>query len=161
MTASAVERFANFDDLVVGYTSVMRREITAASVDAFAQLSGDVNPLHIHDSFAQAAGFSGRVAHGALQAAYLSCLFGTQFPGPGCFWARQTFEWRMPVFIGDVIDLQATVKHKSAGTRTLLIGVEARNQQGQLVMNGDGMVRMLAKVAGAGERAGERAGEQG
>jgi len=152
MIASAVERFASIDDLVVGHTSVVRREITAAAVDAFAQLSGDVNPLHMSDSYAQAAGFSGRVAHGALQTAYLSCLFGTQFPGPGCFWARQTFEWRLPVFIGDVIDLQATVKHKSAGTRTLLMSVEARNQHGQLVMNGEGMVRMLAKLTGAGEQ---------
>ena len=149
MIASAVERFANIDDLAVGHTHVMRREITAAVVDAFAELSGDVNPLHMSDSFAQAAGFAGRVAHGALHAVYLSCLFGTQFPGPGCFWAKQSFEWRQPVFIGDVIDLQATVKHKSAGTRTLLVSVEARNQQGQLVMNGEGMVRVLAKVAGA------------
>jgi acyl dehydratase len=151
MTTSAVERFANFDDVVVGHTSVMRHEITAAAVDAFAQVSGDVNPLHMSDGFAQVVGFSGRVAHGALQAAYLSCLLGTKFPGPGCFWVRQTFEWRMPVFVGDVIDLQATVKHKSAGTRTLLVNVEARNQKGQLVMNGEGMVRMLAKVAGANE----------
>lgn len=144
MIAQTVERFADFDGFAVGHTSVLRREITAAAVDAFAELSGDVNPLHMSDRYAQAAGFPGRVAHGALSAAYLSCLFGTQFPGPGCFWAKQSFEWRLPVFIGDVIDLQATVKHKSAGTRTLLVSMEARNQRGELVMNGEGMVRMLA-----------------
>lgn len=152
MIAPAVGKFANFDDLVVGHTAVLRREITAAVVDAFAEVSGDINPVHMSDSFAQAAGFPGRVAHGALLGAFLSCLFGTQFPGPGCYWARQSFQWRLPVLIGDVIEISATVKHRSAGTRTLVMNVEARNQQGQLVMNGEGVVTMLAAESSGSDK---------
>ena len=144
MISPGLARFVAFDDIDVGFSSTLRREITAAGIEAFATLSGDTNPIHMSDSYAQEAGFSGRVAHGVLVAAYLSSLFGVQFPGPGCFWAKQTFEWRLPVFIGDVIEIRAVVKHKSAGTRTLLMRVEARNQKEQIVMSGEGAVRLLS-----------------
>ena len=143
MIAPAVSKFADFDDINVGFSTSVRHEITSDAVDAFAALSGDVNPIHMDGDYARGLGFPGRVAHGVLIAAYLSSLFGMNFPGPGCFWAKQSFEWRLPVVIGDVIEILATVKHKSAGTRTLLMSVEARNQKGQIVMTGEGAVRLL------------------
>ena len=143
MIAPGITKFGDFSEVVIGQSTIERQEITAAAVDAFAELSGDINPLHLSDGFAQSAGFQGRVAHGALLAAYVSKVLGTKFPGPGCFWAQQTFKWRMPVFIGDMIEITVTVKHKSAGTRTLLVRVEARNQDDRLVMDGEGVVTVL------------------
>jgi acyl dehydratase len=48
------------------------------------------------------------------------------------------------VFIGDRIEIAATVKHKSIGTRTMVLRVEAHNQEGKLVMDGEGVVTLLA-----------------
>ena len=144
MTVTAVDRFVDFNDVAVGHSVTIRREITAAAVNAFAELSGDFNPIHVNEQFAQRSGFAKRVVHGALLAAYLSCLFGVHFPGPGCLWTKQGLEWRTPVFVGDVIDFQATVKHKSVGTRTLVLVVEAKNQDGRIVMTGEGAVRVMA-----------------
>lgn len=143
MIAPAIKHAAEFDSIEAGHTTTLRREITSQAVDAFAAVSGDLNPLHMDDSYAQQLGFSGRVAHGVLLGSYVSALIGMQFPGPGAFWAKQTFEWRLPVFVGDVIEITATVKHKSAGTRTLLMSVQAKNQKGQIVMNGEGAVRLM------------------
>ncbi len=149
MIAPGLTKFADFADVAIGQTVVERHEITLAAVDAFAELSGDVNPLHMSDTFAQGAGFAGRVVHGALLAAYVSKLLGTNFPGPGCFWAKQTFQWRAPVFIGDQVEIAVTVKHKSEGTRTLLLRLEARNQHEKLVMDGEGVVTVLAQAGGS------------
>lgn len=149
MIAPGLTKFADFADVAIGQTVVERHEITRAAVDAFAELSGDVNPLHMSDSFAQGAGFAGRVVHGALLAAYVSKLLGTNFPGPGCLWARQTFVWRAPVFIGDQVAIAVTVKHKSEGTRTLLLRLEARNQDDKVVMDGEGVVTVLAQSGGS------------
>jgi 3-hydroxybutyryl-CoA dehydratase len=151
MIAPGLAKFADFDEVAIGQCVAERCAITEAAIDAFAELSGDTNPLHMSDSFAQGAGFAGRVAHGVLLAAYVSRLLGTKFPGPGCFWAKQSFQWRMPVFAGDEIEITVTVKHKSAGTRTLLIAVQARNQHGKLVMDGEGIVSIFAKAAGSEE----------
>jgi 3-hydroxybutyryl-CoA dehydratase len=148
--AGGTAQFAGLTDVSIGYRVTERRKITAQAIDAFAELSGDTNPLHMSDEFARGAGFVGRVAHGALLAAYVSCVLGTNFPGPGCFWPKQTFQWRLPVFVGDTIEIAVTVKHKSEATRTVLIHVEARNQDGKLVMDGDGVVTLLeAKESGS------------
>ena len=149
MIAPGLTKFEDFAEAAIGQTVAERHEITREAVDAFAELSGDVNPLHMSDSFARGAGFAGRVVHGALLAAYVSKLLGTNFPGPGCFWAKQTFQWRGPVFIGDQVEIAVTVKHKSEGTRTLLLRLEAKNQDGKVVMDGEGVVTVLAQAGGS------------
>jgi 3-oxoacyl-[acyl-carrier protein] reductase len=134
-----------FEQLGVGQSAVLHREVTAEAVERFAELSGDWNPLHMDDAFASATPFGRRVVHGALVAAYVSTMVGTQLPGYGSLWVQQMFRWRLPVFIGDRLEITATVTHKSAGTRTVVIAVRTTNQNGQVVMDGDGAV-MLPKV---------------
>lgn len=148
MIISTATRFADLQNVAVGETASLRRTITAEAVAAFAALSGDYNPLHMDDLQAQEAGFQGRVSHGALLVAYLSALIGTQLPGAGCLWMKQQLQWRTPVYLGDEIEVQATVKHKSIGTHTLILKIEARNAAGTLVMDGEGVVAVPGRQQG-------------
>jgi 3-oxoacyl-[acyl-carrier protein] reductase len=116
--------------------------ITEEEVEAFAKLTGDRNPLHMDVSFAQTAGFRGRVVHGILTAGLVSRLIGMELPGAGSLWARQQFEWLEPVFIGDRLEVTVTATSKSEGTRSISVQVEVRNQNGRTVMQGNGVVRM-------------------
>jgi len=50
------------------------RLLTTADITAFSELSGDVNPLHLDDAYARAAGFDGRIAQGALGVAVVTGL---------------------------------------------------------------------------------------
>ena len=72
-----------FGRLEVGDEDRWTHDVTAEDVDAFARLSGDVNPLHMEAEFARRHGFRGRVVHGVLLSAYLSRVLGTRLPGPG------------------------------------------------------------------------------
>jgi acyl dehydratase len=126
----------------------LRKEFTASDIDAFAKLSGDFNPIHVDEEFARQTRFRRRIAHGMLSGAYVSTLIGMHLPGPGALWLQQSFEFVAPVFIGDEIEFRLRVEHKSEATRTLLIGVEARNQQGVLVVKGQGKVMVLEKQEG-------------
>lgn len=150
MIITTASRFADLENISVGETASIRRTITPEAVAAFAALSGDDNPLHLDDLYAQEAGFRARVGHGALLFAYVSALVGTALPGPGCLWMKQNLQWREPVYLGDEIEIQATVKHKSIGTRILILKIEARNGAGKVVMDGEGV------VAVPGKRRGER-----
>jgi len=147
MIAAGAAKFAKMDGLAVGQTASLKVEVTGALVDAFAHLSGDDNPIHMSDSFAESAGFASRVAHGALLGAYVSKLIGTKLPGAGCLWLKQQFQWRVPVLIGDTVEITARVKHISAGTNIVLLTMQACNQQGTVVMDGEGAVALPKETA--------------
>lgn len=135
-----------------GATARLTKTITQEDVQAFAKLSGDYNPLHLDADFARRTSFQRPVAHGMLLASFVSTMVGMQLPGPGALWTRQSFNWTLPVFVGDVIDLTLRVKHKSAGSDTVLIEVHAVNQDGKTVMNGEGAVMVLKQTERRQER---------
>lgn len=66
-------------------------------VEAFAALSGDRNPVHLDDDAAAAAGFKGRITHGALAGAELSRVFGMEDPGPGTLYLKSSTAFLAPV----------------------------------------------------------------
>ena len=76
---------------------------------AFVRCSGDVNPIHADDAYAQAHGYRGRLMHGALLNALLSGFVGTGLPVRNTLCLMQKLNYRAPFFIGDEIELQAMV----------------------------------------------------
>ncbi len=119
--------------------------IGADWVDRFAEISGDFNPLHMDREFARSAGYRDRVAHGLIVGTLASRLVGTCLPGPGALWTEQQFRWTAPVVVGDTVEVSLTVTGKSEGTRSLLVRVQARNQHGKTVMEGNGVVRVMER----------------
>ena len=135
--------FAAFDKIQSGDKVTFSKIITAEDVETFASLSGDRNPLHMDTKFAARTRFQRRVVHGMLLASYVSALVGMRCPGPGALWSQQNFRWPAPVFVGDEVHLTLSVKHKSVGSRALVIEVKALNQDERVVMEGDGIVTVL------------------
>jgi 3-hydroxybutyryl-CoA dehydratase len=79
------------------------KKITNEDVLAFADLSGDVNPVHLSDDFAAKTIFKKRIAHGFLTGSLFSTVLGTKLPGPGCIYLSQSMKFRAPVYIGDEV----------------------------------------------------------
>ncbi len=84
--------------------------ITDADVKAFAGISGDNNPVHMSDEYAEKSRFKKRIAHGLMSASYFSALFGTKIPGPGCVYVSQSLQFKRPVYLGDTVTVTAIVK---------------------------------------------------
>jgi 3-hydroxybutyryl-CoA dehydratase len=97
-----------FEDLSVGMDASYAKRITNEDILAFAELSGDVNPIHLSDEFAASTMFKKRIAHGFLTGSLFSTVLGTKLPGPGCVYLSQTMKFRGPVYIGD--EVVATLK---------------------------------------------------
>jgi 3-hydroxybutyryl-CoA dehydratase len=98
-----------FDELSVGQSAERSQWVGAGDIAAFAQLSGDTNPVHLDEAYAQTTPFGGIVAHGMLSAAYISAVLGTQLPGPGAIYLSQSLRFRRPVRIGDEVVARVTV----------------------------------------------------
>jgi acetate kinase len=59
-----VIRNRTFDEIAVGDQASIERKLTAADIQVFAAMSGDVNPQHVDTDFAAAMRFHGVIAHG-------------------------------------------------------------------------------------------------
>lgn len=98
-----------FEDLSLGQSAEITRVVGAADIDAFASVSGDINPVHLDDAYARTTPFGGRIAHGMLSAAYISAVLGVKLPGPGAIYLSQSLRFRRPVKIGDAVTARVTV----------------------------------------------------
>jgi 3-hydroxybutyryl-CoA dehydratase len=92
-----------FEDLSVGQEASLSRTVTEADIAAFAEVSGDKNPVHLDAQYAAGTMFKERIAHGMLSAAYISAVFGMKLPGPGAIYISQNLNFKAPVKIGDTV----------------------------------------------------------
>src|SRR5215470_11994912 len=97
-----------FEDLEVGMEASFSRTVSAADIIAFAEVTGDRNPVHLDAAYAAKTVFREPIAHGMLTAGYISAVFGSALPGPGAIYVSQTLNFRAPVRVGDRV--VATVK---------------------------------------------------
>ena len=102
MTAHALHGYY-FEDLSVGMTASFGKTITEADVIMFSAVSGDINPSHINEEFAQTTRVQTRLVHGMLTASLISAVLGCKLPGPGCLYVSQTVNFRAPVKPGDTV----------------------------------------------------------
>jgi len=112
MASNPFEEFYGyqFEELSEGMSAAFARTVTEADILAFAGVSGDTNPVHLNEELASATMFGGRIAHGMLSASYISTVFGTKLPGPGCIYLSQSLKFKAPVKIGDTVVARVTVK---------------------------------------------------
>jgi 3-hydroxybutyryl-CoA dehydratase len=97
------------EDLTPGMTALYAKTVTDADVVLFAGISGDVNPVHLNQEFADRTMFRGRIAHGMLTASFISTVIGTKLPGPGCIYVSQNLKFKAPVRVGDTVNARVTV----------------------------------------------------
>jgi 3-hydroxybutyryl-CoA dehydratase len=121
----------------VGQSASLTRTFTQADVEAFAALTGDVNPVHLDEAHAAESRFGRRICHGMLVGSLFTTLFGTQLPGPGALYLGQNLRFKAPVYPGDELTATVTLtqlrEDKPIGTfETVCV-----NQDGAVVIVGD------------------------
>ena len=115
-----------FEEVTVGDAlSERSRLVTREDVEAYAEASGDRNPLHRSDEVARAAGFPGIVAHGMLTMGHLASAV-VAWAGDASSVRRMRVLFRAPVFLGETIVAGGTVKALDAEARTATLDVWVR-----------------------------------
>lgn len=124
-----------FEDLKIGLEESFQYEVTMEKIERFRELTGDINPLHVNEDFAENYGFSGRVVYGMLSASLISTLGGVYLPGRYCLIHQiEGCKFISPVYIGDVLTVTGTVKELNASVRQAVIQVRIRNQESKKVL---------------------------
>ncbi|GIU97303.1 MAG: hypothetical protein KatS3mg013_1106 [Actinomycetota bacterium] len=119
----------------------LTRRITREDVRAYAEASGDRNPLHLDDDVARAAGFDGVIAHGMLTMGHLSaCVLG--WAGPGARVERISAQFRAPVPVGRSVVAGGRVRAVEGDLVTLEAWVRLEGEDVWAVRKGEVVVRL-------------------
>ena len=130
-----------FDEIQVGDTATLSRQVTQQDVELFAIVSGDINPALLDPGYAKTDMFHRVVAHGMFGAGLISALLGTKLPGAGTIYLSQDLQFLYPVTIGDTITASVTVLEKLPEKADVRLDCRCVNQDGTVVISGKALVR--------------------
>mgnify|MGYP005633032577 FL=1 len=129
-----------FNDIEIGQTETFELVITESMLDDFARLSGDYNPLHMNENYANSTIFKRRVCHGMLVASFFSRLVGMYIPGKNALYFSQTLKFIQPCFIDDTLKIEGKVLDKSESTKLITLKTSVFNDMGKCIIDGQAKV---------------------
>lgn len=128
------------DQIKVGDAAELTKTVSETDIYLYAGITGDFNPAHVNETYAQGTFFKTRIAHGMLTAGFISAILGTKFPGPGTIYLKQDLSFMAPVMIGDTITARAEVVEVVAEKNRVRLKTTCTNQQGKIVLDGEALV---------------------
>ena len=131
-------------NLKVGDTAARSKTFTNEDVRAFAELTGDHNPVHLDDEYTAGTRFGRRVAHGMLAASLISATLANDLPGRGTVYLGQQLQFTAPVFPGDEVTARVTVTKVRDDKPVVTLDTVCTNQRGETVIKGEAVVMLTA-----------------
>jgi 3-hydroxybutyryl-CoA dehydratase len=128
------------DQLKVGDSAEFGKTISESDIYLYAGITGDFNPAHVNEVYAQQTFFKTRIAHGMLTAGLISSVIANQLPGPGTIYIKQELQFLAPVRMGDTITARVEVMEVLAEKKRVRLKTTCSNQQGTVVLDGQAEV---------------------
>ena len=123
--------------VTVGQRASRTLTLTSEHVRAFAEITGDYNPLHFDRAFTSRTRFKELVVQGGLTTGLLHALVAMDLPGPGSVFLSQNWKFTAPVFIGDTITAEADVLSVHPTKPVCQLRIVVRRDDGETVLEGE------------------------
>ena len=120
------------------------RYISADDVKRFAEVVGDLNPIHLDVEFAERSFFKKRIVHGAFLAGLISKVLGMDFPGQGTVYISQNSTFKRPVYVDTTVLVEVKVTQVLADERRLVLDTNIFNSDGKVCLTGSATVWLPA-----------------
>jgi peroxisomal enoyl-CoA hydratase 2 len=117
------------------------RQVTQELIDAYADASGDHNPIHVNPEVAKAVGLDGTIAHGMLSMAFAGQLLTSWLSGlqeRGGWISRLRVRFQAMVRPGDTLSCFGDPGARSDHQQPVELWIE--NQRDERVITGDAQV---------------------
>lgn len=124
------------DDIEIGLKESFKVTVTEDMMQAFLNITGDVNPLHNDEVFAREKGYAGKVVYGLLTSSFLSTLAGVYLPGERSLIREVETKLKKPVFVGDELIISGEVTEINKDFNIFVMKVEIINQNKEKVLRG-------------------------
>ncbi len=133
--------------LTVGQTYDYEFKFSQTDVVAFANVTGDKNPVHLDEAFAAKTIFKRRIMHGMLSASVFSKVFGTLFPGEGTIYLKQSLDFLKPMYVDTDYVAVFTVKEIIKDKNRAVIETVIKQKATEVVcISGEAMVMNIAMI---------------
>jgi 3-hydroxybutyryl-CoA dehydratase len=116
------------------------RHISADDVQRFAEIVGDLNPVHLDAEFAEKSFFKKRIVHGAFLGGLISKVLGMDFPGQGTVYISQSSVFKRPVYVDTVVAVEVKVTQVIGEKRRLVLDTNISNSNGEVCVAGSATV---------------------
>jgi len=127
----------------IGDKAMSKRKYSSADVKLFAQLSGDVNPVHLDPEYASRTIFKKAMVHGMFVASQISELIANRLPGPGSIYLHQSLQFTRPVHHDDVITCEVEVINVKPEKRIVELKTTCLNESGNTVIEGAAIIKII------------------
>lgn len=124
----------------IGARATWTRTFTADDIEAFAQISGDRNPIHFDAELAARTRLGRLVVQGGLTTGLFNALVAMRIPGPGSVFLHQEWDYPAPVYVGDTVTAEAEVIEARADKPITRLRCVARRDDGTEVLRGECVV---------------------
>jgi 3-hydroxybutyryl-CoA dehydratase len=124
----------------VGDGTSFERFISAEDVRRFAEIVGDLNPVHLDEAFAENSFFKKRIVHGAFLGGLISKVLGMDFPGQGTIYISQNSIFKRPVYVDTTVRVEIKVTQIIPEKRRLVLDTHVLNSDGKVCMTGSATV---------------------
>ena len=123
-------------DIQVGQKAQRSLTVTQDTVQGYAELTGDFNPLHFDVEFTSKTRFERLMAQGGITTGLLHALVAMDMPGPGTVFTNQNWSFPKPVYIGDTITVEGRITEWRESRNRRQMEFVIVNQQGVEVLTG-------------------------
>ncbi len=127
-------------ELRIGQSAEFSKTLSESDIYQFAGITGDFNPAHVNQSYAENTYFKQRIAHGMLSASLISTVIGMQLPGTGTIYVEQELKFLAPAFIGDTLTARVEVSEIDVNKNRVRLITRCLNQNEKLIVDGTAMV---------------------
>ena len=125
-----------FDEIQIGQSASMSRELTMDDIELFATVSGNTNPVHLDQKYAEKTHHQKIIAHGMWSGALISGVLGSKLPGSGTVYLGQDLNFQHTVGLGDVVTASVTVLEKHPESHMVVLDCICVNQSGETILTG-------------------------
>jgi acyl dehydratase len=128
-----------YESIEVGDSFESDRFISDDDVQTFADITGDDNPIHVDEDYAQDSRFGHRVVHGVFLLGLISKVLGRDFPGHGSVAVAISCRFLRPVPVNSDVTVEIKIAEKIEKRKYVKVRVYIY-YEGQMALGGEGTV---------------------
>mgnify|MGYP001422224923 CR=1 FL=1 len=124
----------------IGQTATIEKMLDKQTVEGFASISEDYNPIHLDENFANTTQFERPIVHGMLASSLISGLLASKVPGAGSIYLGQSLKFLRPIFVGETVTAKVEVISVREDKPISVISTQVLNANGEVAVDGEATV---------------------